>query len=97
MTLGRQEFEKEGNLRTFVLRVKDDDGSVRERTYKFNPPLVHRVLPRAKSRRRPGIAREPGPAAKKNLNIKGRGIQRALFTLKDGMAEKVKELHLERD
>ena len=44
VTLGRQEFEKEGNLRTFVLRVKDDDGSVRERTYKFNPPLVHRVL-----------------------------------------------------
>jgi uncharacterized protein YgiM (DUF1202 family) len=44
VTLGRQEFEKEGNLRTFVLRVREDDGSVRERTYKFNPPLVHRVL-----------------------------------------------------
>lgn len=44
VTLGRQDFEKEGNLRTFVLRVKDDDGSVHERTYKFNPPLVHRVL-----------------------------------------------------
>jgi SH3-like domain-containing protein len=44
VTLGRQEFEKEGNLRTFVLRIKADDGSIRERTYKFNPPLVHRVL-----------------------------------------------------
>jgi hypothetical protein len=44
VTLGRKEFEKEGNLRTFVLRVKDEDGNVRERTYKFNPPLVHRVL-----------------------------------------------------
>jgi hypothetical protein len=44
VTLGRQEFEKEGNLRTFVLRVKQDDGSIRERTYKFNPPIVHRVL-----------------------------------------------------
>ena len=44
VTLGRQEFEKEGSLRTFVLRVKDDNGTVRERTYKFNPPLVHRVL-----------------------------------------------------
>jgi SH3-like domain-containing protein len=44
VTLGRQEFEKEGNLRTFVLRVKGDDGRVLERTYKFNPPLVHRVL-----------------------------------------------------
>jgi uncharacterized protein YgiM (DUF1202 family) len=44
VTLGRQEFEKEGNLRTFVLRVKEDDGSVRERIYKFNPPIVRRVL-----------------------------------------------------
>jgi hypothetical protein len=44
VTLGRQNFEKEGDLRTFVLRMKEDDGSVRERTYKFNPPLVHRVL-----------------------------------------------------
>ena len=44
VTLGRQEFEKEGNLRTFVLRMKEDDGSVRERTYKFNPPIVRRVL-----------------------------------------------------
>jgi hypothetical protein len=44
VTLGRQAFEKEGSLRTFVLRTKEDDGSVRERTYKFNPPMVHRVL-----------------------------------------------------
>src|SRR6476620_1187917 len=44
VTVGRQEFEKEGNLRTFVLRMKEDNGSVRERTYKFNPPIVRRVL-----------------------------------------------------
>jgi hypothetical protein len=44
VTLGRQDFEKEGNLRTFVLHVKDDDGGVRARTYKFNPPIVRRVL-----------------------------------------------------
>jgi hypothetical protein len=43
VTLGRQDFEKEGNLRTFVLRDKED-GNVRELTYKFNPPLVRRVL-----------------------------------------------------
>src|SRR5690348_7523672 len=42
--LGRQDFEKEGNLRTFVLRTKEDNGTVRERTYKFNPPIVRRVL-----------------------------------------------------
>ncbi|HET8891565.1 MAG TPA: SH3 domain-containing protein [Candidatus Angelobacter sp.] len=44
VTLGQQTFEKEGNLRTFLLRVKDDDGTVHERMYKFNPPLVRRVL-----------------------------------------------------
>lgn len=44
VTLGRQDFEKEGNLRTFVLRVKADDGTVHDRTYKFNPPIVRRVL-----------------------------------------------------
>lgn len=43
VTLGRQDFEKEGNLRTFTLRVKDDS-NVRERNYKFNPPIVHRIL-----------------------------------------------------
>jgi hypothetical protein len=43
VTLGRQSFEKEGNLRTFTLRVKDDAG-VKERIYKFNPPIVRRVL-----------------------------------------------------
>jgi hypothetical protein len=44
VALGRQDFEKEGNLRTFVLRSKEEDGSVHERTYKFNPPIVRRVL-----------------------------------------------------
>lgn len=43
VTLGRQDFDKEGNLRTFVLRDKED-GNVRELTYKFNPPIVRRVL-----------------------------------------------------
>jgi uncharacterized protein YgiM (DUF1202 family) len=43
VTLGRQNFEKEGNLRTFTLRVKDD-GGIREKLYKFNPPIVRRVL-----------------------------------------------------
>ena len=42
VTLGRRDFEKEGNLRTFVLRNKEE-GNTRERTYKFNPPIVRRV------------------------------------------------------
>ncbi|HET9284484.1 MAG TPA: SH3 domain-containing protein [Candidatus Angelobacter sp.] len=43
VVLGRQDFDKEGNLRTFILRNKEN-GSVRELTYKFNPPIVRRVL-----------------------------------------------------
>jgi SH3-like domain-containing protein len=43
VTLGRQNFDKEGTLRTFTLRVKDD-GTLREKLYKFNPPIVRRVL-----------------------------------------------------
>jgi hypothetical protein len=44
VTLGRQNFEKEGNLRTFVVHIKGDDGAIHDRTYKFNPPIVRRVL-----------------------------------------------------
>ncbi|HZU33663.1 MAG TPA: SH3 domain-containing protein [Candidatus Angelobacter sp.] len=44
VALGRQDFEKEGNLRTFTVHVKDDNGAIHDRTYKFNPPIVRRVL-----------------------------------------------------
>jgi hypothetical protein len=44
VTLGRQEFAKEGNLRTFALNVKDSEGQSRQQFYKFNPPMVRRVL-----------------------------------------------------
>ena len=44
VTLGRQSFEKERNLRTFTLRVKDENGAIKEKLYKFNPPIVRRVL-----------------------------------------------------
>jgi SH3-like domain-containing protein len=43
VTLGRQEFEKEGTLRTFTLHLKDDQGKTYEQTYKFNPPMVRKV------------------------------------------------------
>ncbi|PYP91628.1 MAG: hypothetical protein DMG65_07285 [Candidatus Angelobacter sp. Gp1-AA117] len=44
VTLGRGNFGKEGDLRTFTLRVQDENGSNRELQYKFNPPIVRRVL-----------------------------------------------------
>ena len=56
VTLGQQDFEKEGNLRTFTLHVKDDNGKDRQQLYKFNPPIVRKYYA-------PG--QEPPPKAKK--------------------------------
>jgi len=42
--VSRENFEKEGELPVFVLRVKDDDGNVSERKYKMATPIVKRVL-----------------------------------------------------
>src|SRR6266496_125708 len=39
-----ENFEKEGVLPVFVLRVKDDAGAVIDRKYKLNTPIVRRVL-----------------------------------------------------
>jgi SH3-like domain-containing protein len=44
VTLGQEQFDKEGTLPTFVLRVKDESGAVSERKYKLNSPIVRRVL-----------------------------------------------------
>jgi hypothetical protein len=57
VTLGRQDFEKEGNLRTFTLRLKDANGQPREQVYKFKPPLVRKVYA-------PGEQPTPGPRRK---------------------------------
>jgi SH3-like domain-containing protein len=42
--LTKENFDKEGDLPVFVLRVKDDSGAVSERKYKMNSPMVRRVL-----------------------------------------------------
>jgi hypothetical protein len=43
VSLGQQDFEKEGSLRTFTLRLTADNGQPREQVYKFKPPVVHKV------------------------------------------------------
>src|SRR5207245_1926853 len=43
-TVGREDFAKEGKLPVFILRIKDDNGTVVERKYKLNTPIVRRVL-----------------------------------------------------
>ena len=44
VTVSQENFDKEGMLPVFVIRVKDDDGNVREKKYKLNTPIVKRVL-----------------------------------------------------
>ena len=43
-TITKQDFDKEGTLPVFILRVKDDAGNVSQRKYKLNTPIVRRVL-----------------------------------------------------
>jgi hypothetical protein len=55
VALGQQDFEKEGTLRTFALRLKGDGGQVKEQMYKFKPPIVHKVFaPGEKPPAKPG-------------------------------------------
>ena len=44
VTVTEENFDKEGVLPVFVIRVKDDNGNVGERKYKLNTPIVRRVL-----------------------------------------------------
>jgi SH3-like domain-containing protein len=44
VTVTAENFDKEGTLPVFILRVKDDSGNVSERKYKMNSPIVRRVL-----------------------------------------------------
>ena len=44
VTVTKENFDREGTLPVFILRVKDDAGNVSERKYKLNTPMVRRVL-----------------------------------------------------
>ena len=44
VTISKENFDKEGGLPVFILRGKDDNGNVIEKKYKFNSPIVRRVL-----------------------------------------------------
>jgi SH3-like domain-containing protein len=43
VSVSHEDFGKEGDLPTFVLRVKDPAGNIVERKYKMNTPIVRRV------------------------------------------------------
>lgn len=44
VSVTQENFDKEGMLPVFILRVRDDSGHVIERKYKLNTPIVRRVL-----------------------------------------------------
>jgi hypothetical protein len=44
VTVTQENFDKEGFLPVFILRVRDDAGTILERKYKLNTPIVRRVL-----------------------------------------------------
>jgi SH3-like domain-containing protein len=44
VTVSSENFDKEGTLPVFTLRMKDDGGNITERKYKMNSPIVRRLL-----------------------------------------------------
>jgi SH3-like domain-containing protein len=44
-SVGREDFGKEGTLPTFTLHVRDKEGTVVERKYKLNGPIVRLIKP----------------------------------------------------
>ena len=52
-TVTQENFDKEGTLPVFVLRLKDNSGNIAERKYKLNTPIVKRVLAPGEEPQRP--------------------------------------------
>lgn len=44
VTLGKENFGSEGDLRTFTLQLADANGNLHPTKFKFNPPIVRQVL-----------------------------------------------------
>jgi hypothetical protein len=59
VTVSQENFDKEGVLPVFILRVPDDKGNVTERKYKLNTPIVRRVLAPGEEPQRPSPKRAP--------------------------------------
>jgi SH3-like domain-containing protein len=57
VTVSQESFEKEGNLPVFILQVRDDSGTLLQRKYKLNTPMVRRVYAPGEEPQRP-VARK---------------------------------------
>jgi SH3-like domain-containing protein len=67
VTVSQENFDKEGMLPVFTIRVRDDKGNIVERKYKLNTPIVRRVLA-------PG--EEPVRAQSRNASSKSKKTKR---------------------
>ena len=61
VTVTQENFDQEGMLPVFVLRVKDDSGNISERKYKLNTPMVRRVLAPGEQKEAPVARRKKHP------------------------------------
>ena len=68
--VGREDFDKEGNLPMFVIRVQGDNGQVFEKKYKMNGPIVRRVLAPGEQPASASTARRTAPAKPKPLRAR---------------------------
>jgi SH3-like domain-containing protein len=59
VTVTNENFDKEGTLPVFVVRVKDDSGNVSERKYKLNRPIVRRVLAPGEQKQSSNLQKRP--------------------------------------
>ena len=57
VAITKENFDKEGTLPVFILRVKDGAGNVTQRKYKLNTPIVRRVLAPGEAPSRPSKKR----------------------------------------
>jgi hypothetical protein len=57
VTVGHEDFDKEGNLPVFVLRVRNKNGTLVDRKYKLNTPMVRRVLAPGEQKEAPVVRR----------------------------------------
>ncbi|MGC2186411.1 MAG: SH3 domain-containing protein [Terriglobales bacterium] len=70
VTVSHESFDKEGDLPVFVVRVKDDAGTLIERKYKLNTPLVRRVL--APGEQKKDVAGRQSPVLRKRVKKKAK-------------------------
>jgi hypothetical protein len=56
VTVTSENFDKEGTLPVFIVRVQDDSGNISERKYKLNTPIVRRVLAPGEQKQTPKVA-----------------------------------------